>query len=119
MFSVSHSTYLSMRVTSHLSMFFLAELPIPSPDATLRSRVNQLAFSVLYRSPAFDALAAELGFAPKELSDKERFKIRTELEVTIAKDVFGLTREDMEHILGTFVYGTPDTKLMQAILDSF
>jgi hypothetical protein len=100
-------------------MFFLAELPIPSPDATLRNRITQLAFSLLYRSPDFDVLAAELGFVPKELSVQERLEARAALDVTIARDVFRLTRKDMEHILGTFVYGTPDTKLIQAILGSF
>jgi hypothetical protein len=107
--------YIRMRVTSH----FLAELPIPSPDATLRNRITQLAFSLLYRSPDFDVLAAELGFAPKELSVQERLETRAILDATIARDAFGLTREDMEHILGTFVYGTPDKKLMQNILDYF
>jgi hypothetical protein len=111
--------YIRMRVTSHLNMFFLAELPIPSPDATLRNRITQLAFSLLYRSPDFDVLAAELGFAPKELSVQERLETRAILDATIARDAFGLTREDMEHILGTFVYGTPDKKLMQNILDYF
>jgi hypothetical protein len=44
---------------------------------------------------------------------------RVSIETLISRNVYGLTREDMEHILGTFVYGTPDKKLMQAILDSF
>lgn len=111
--------YIRMRVTTNLNMFFLTELPIPASGTILHSHITQLAFSLLYRSPAFDVLAAELGFAPKELSVQERLETRAILDVTIARDVFGLTREDMEHIIGTFIYGTPDTKLIQTILDYF
>ena len=37
----------------------------------------------------------------------------------IARDIFGLNREDMEYILSTFIYGNPDRELMDMILDIY
>jgi hypothetical protein len=36
----------------------------------------------------------------------------------IARDVFGLSGEEMEYILSTFVYGNPDRELMKMIVEN-
>lgn len=46
-------------------------------------------------------------------------KLRANLEVIIARDIFGFSKEDMEYILSTFIYGNPDRELMDMILDIY
>lgn len=63
-------------------------------------------------------MAKELGISPREITDEdERRELRAELEAAIARDVFGLSKDEMEYILSTFVYGNPDRELMKRILE--
>jgi hypothetical protein len=112
--------YIRLRVSANLTMFFLYELPIPNIDNKTKQKIVELAFRLLYRKEAYNEMAKNLGIEVKEIIDEdERREIRAELEVIIAKDVFKLDKEDMEYILSTFIYGNPDRKLMEKILEKF
>ncbi len=110
--------YIRQRVSANLNMFYIYELPVPEVEPELKLRVIELAFRLLYRKGHYDEMAKELGLRAEETTDEdERREIRAELEAVIARDVFGLTRREMEYLLSTFVYGNPDRKLMEMILE--
>ena len=112
--------YIRQRVSANLTMFFLYELPIPEPEPEIKARIVELAFKLLYRKGHYDDMAQELGIGASEITNEdERREIRAELEAIIARDVFGLTRNEMEYVLSTFVYGNPDRELMERIIKRF
>ena len=112
--------YIRQRVSANLTMFFLYELPIPDVSEKLKQEVVEKAFRLLYRKDVYDDMAKELGMKVNEIKDEnKRRELRAELEIIIARDVFGLTREDVEFILSTFVYGNPDRELMKMVVEMF
>ncbi|WP_297523683.1 hypothetical protein, partial [Thermococcus sp.] len=112
--------YIRQRVSANLNMFYIYELPIPEPKPETKARIVELAFKLLYRKGHYDDMAQELGIGASEITNEdERREIRAELEAIIARDVFGLTRNEMEYVLSTFVYGNPDKELMKRIIERF
>ncbi|HIH71897.1 Eco57I restriction-modification methylase domain-containing protein [Thermococcus sp. PK] len=110
--------YIRQRVSANLTMFFLYELPIPEPGPGVKARIVELAFRLLYRKGHYDDMGKALGIKASEVTDEdERREMRAELEAIIARDVFGLTKEEMEYILSTFIYGNPDRELMRRIIE--
>jgi len=82
----------------------------------------------------WNAMANLVGFDPVPFGDtppglldpKERLEARAQVEAIVAKDIFGLAREDVEYILETFPivresdmerYGDYRTKLL--ILENY
>ena len=88
--------YVRQRVTSHLNFFFVYELPIPEVDQELENAIVEIA---------------------KKLINNAENELRASLEAIIARDVFKLSKEEMKHILGSFVYGDIDDELLKMILD--
>lgn len=77
--------YLRSKVSAHVNIFHVYELPIPSLDAKQR---EWLAKS-----------AAKLSKKPDDFAE------RAKLEVFIARELYGLSREDWSHLTGTFTFG--------------
>lgn len=112
--------YIRLRVSANLNAFFIYELPIPRVSETLKQKIAEIAFKLLYRKDVYDDMAKELGMNVEEIKGEDRRrKLRAELEIIIARDIFGLTKEDMDYILSTFVYGNPDKELMKMIIEKF
>jgi len=110
--------YIRQRVSANLTMFFLYELPIPEAKPEIKAKIVELAFKLLYRRGTYDGMAKALGINVEEITDEEeRRETRAELEAVITRDVFGLTKGEMEYVLSTFVYGKPDRKLMGMIAE--
>jgi hypothetical protein len=112
--------YIRLRVSANLNAFYIYELPIPEVDEKLKREIVDRAFRLLYRKEVYDDMAKVLGMKVKEIKDEnERRELRAELEIIIAKNVFGLAKDDIEYILSTFVYGNPDKELMKMIVEKF
>lgn len=77
--------YLRSKVSAHVSIFQLHELPIPQISDKLRARL---------------AAAAE-----KLIADPHDAKERAKLEVLVAREVYGLDADDWQHLTGTFTFG--------------
>ena len=77
--------YLRSKVSAHVSIFQLHELPIPRISDKLRAKL---------------AAAAE-----KLLAEPHDVKERAKLEVLVASDVYGLDADDWQHLTGTFTFG--------------
>ncbi|MHB1813011.1 MAG: Eco57I restriction-modification methylase domain-containing protein [Thermoplasmataceae archaeon] len=88
--------YVRQRVTSHLNFFFVYELPVPEVDQELESTIVYIA---------------------KKLMNNNENESRANIEAIIARDVFKLSKEEMKHILNSFVYGNIDEELTKMILD--
>lgn len=91
--------YIRLKVSANLNTFFIYELPIPEVSESLRNRIVKM--------------SQGLSSNPKNVG------VRAETEAVIAKEVFQLSKDDMSHILGTFVYGNIDKKLLNLILDKY
>jgi len=110
---------LRMRITSHLSFFFIYNLHIPrltEKDAAFRPIVERAA-RLICTTPEFDDLAKEIVDEPSRLVQKktkrdasstfgvtdpaERAQLRAELDALVAQ-LYGLTEEEFAYILTTF-----------------
>ena len=62
----------------------------------------------------FNKLFTECGFTPKIKINS--IKIRAELELFIAKEIYGLTDEEWSHLTSTFTFGG-DTETRQELTE--
>jgi hypothetical protein len=94
------------RITSHLNMFYIYQLPIPrltAKDAAFGPIVERAA-RLVCTTPEFDNLAKEVGLKSHKsgvTDPTERAKLRAELDGLVAH-LYGLTEEEFTHILTTF-----------------
>ena len=77
--------YVRNKVSSHVSIFQLNELPIPKISPAQRKKLA--------------ASAAKLLKNPHDVAE------RAKLEVFIARELYGLSAEDWRHLTGTFTFG--------------
>ncbi len=82
--------YLRSRVSTSVSMFYIYELPIPK-------------LSVLQKKKLADSAA-------KLLKNPRDVKERVLLETFIARELYGLSLEDWQHLTGTFTFGSGESK---------
>ncbi|MEM3845995.1 MAG: DNA methyltransferase, partial [Candidatus Parvarchaeota archaeon] len=86
--------YIRLRVSANLTTFYVYELPIPEVD---------------------EGLLAQLVEMSKALVNNNNIELRAHIESLIAKEVFHLTKEEMSHILDSFIFGNIDKQLVQRI----
>ncbi|MGA2556413.1 MAG: N-6 DNA methylase [Verrucomicrobiota bacterium] len=82
--------YIRSKVTTHVSVFQFVELPIPELTAAQKEKLA--------------AAAAKLLKNPRDVPE------RAALEVFIARELYGLSLEDWQHLTGTFTFGSGATK---------
>lgn len=82
--------YIRSKISATLNMFYMYELPVPKLSAAHKEKLAESAAKLL-----------------KNPHDVPR---RAALEVFIARDLYGLSREDWQHLTGTFTYGSGGTK---------
>jgi hypothetical protein len=82
--------YIRSKISATLNMFYVYELPVPKVTATQTKKL---------------AAAAETLLAnPGDVAE------RAALEVLIARDLYGLSRADWEHLTSTFTFGSGESK---------
>jgi hypothetical protein len=114
--SLTMNYYVRSKVTAHLNLFTVYEIPIHDAAPALKRSIAEQGFMLLAANAEgkeFEELGAELGvsgsFAMR--GGEEAIMRRAGLEVQIARDVYGLTAEEWQHIVSTFSYGgDSDTK---------
>jgi hypothetical protein len=110
--SLTLNYYIRNKISANLTMNFIYELPIAEATEELEKEIIQKGFSLLYKksnSPDFDDLRKELKVEVTE--EQDLAKLRAELEILIARGLYGLDKSDWEYITSTFVYGgDSDTK---------
>ncbi len=112
------------RVTSHLSFYFINNLPVPrlTEEDTDYMPIVERAARLICTVPEYDDLAKEI-FGPGATSAAagvadadERVQLRAELDGIIAH-IYGLTQEEFAYILTTFPLVDPREKT--ASLDAY
>ena len=94
------------KITSHLSLFYVYQIPMPrltASDAGFASIVARAA-KLICTTPEYDELARAVGlgsYQAGETDPVERARLRAELDGLIA-NLYGLTEEEFAHILSTF-----------------
>jgi hypothetical protein len=94
-----------LKITSHLNMFYVYQMPMPKvPDSrTLRVLIINSA-KLMCNSPEFDTLAKQVGLKNWNEGVKNknaRIQLRAELDAVVAQ-LYGLSEEEFTHVLSTF-----------------
>jgi hypothetical protein len=97
---------LRLRISTHLTMFQVYQLPVPRlPETDPRLRpIATRAAKLICTTPEFDALAKStgLGSHKKGVTDPDaRAQLRAEIDGLVAH-LYGLTEEEFAHVLRTF-----------------
>ena len=82
--------YLRSKVTTHVSIFQFLELPVPELTTEQKQKLAD--------------------YAGKLLADPRNVAERAALETYIARDLYGLTRADWQHLTASFTFGSGETK---------
>jgi hypothetical protein len=104
--SLTMNYYIRNKISANLNMFYIYELPIPDVNDKQKKEIVYKSFQLLYHKSGkllFDDLGKELGIKPEKKIDEIR--VRAELEVLIARELYGLTKEEWSYITSTFIYG--------------
>ncbi len=116
--SITLNYFIRNKISANLTMNFIYEMPIAEAGESVKNRLSELAFKLLYLSSGrmeFEELREELGILIHESEDPTL--LRAEIEVLIARDLYGLTKDEWEHITSTFTYG--DGSETKAEMDDF
>jgi len=118
--SLTLNYYLRNKVSAHASMFFVYELPIANVTIEQKEYLVKTGFTLLSlnsEAKQFNKLKNELGITIDKKADS--IKLRAELELFIAKELYGLNDEDWKYITSTFTYGgkTETRKELDQIID--
>lgn len=104
--SLTLNYYIRNKISANLTMNFIYELPIPQITKKQKEIITNLGLGLLSyfdENKQFKQLFEEVGYKPKMKIDP--LKARAELEVYIAKEIFGLSDEDWKNLTSTFTYG--------------
>jgi len=88
--SLTLNFYVRSKVSTGVSVHHLYELPIPEMKPAARKQLTTAATKLLAN--------------PRDVAE------RATLEVFIARDLYGLSRDDWEHLTATFTFGSGETK---------
>jgi len=104
--SLTLNYYLRNKVSAHASIFFVYELPIVNITIKQKEYLVKTGLTLLClnsEANQFNKLKKELGVTIDKNADP--IKLRAELELFIAKELYGLNDEDWKYIISTFTYG--------------
>lgn len=88
--SLTLNFYIRSKVSAHVSAFQFLELPAPKANALQKQKIGDLVNELLKK--------------PRSINE------RAELEVIIARDLYGLSRSDWTHLTDSFTFGSGATK---------
>ncbi len=105
--SLTLNFYIRNKISSHVSISFLYEMPVPNTSKSLRSQIVELSRQIVLANDSQNYFK-ELGKKPAKSFDV--IHVRAELEILIARDVYGLSASDWKYLTSTFVQGDSKTK---------
>lgn len=109
--SLTLNYYIRNKISANLNMHFMYELPIPQIGKKQKEYLVKSGFALLYvkcDKKQFNILKKQLGIEPEK--DIDAIKLRAELELFIAKQLYGLDDDDWKYITSTFTYGASATR---------
>lgn len=108
--SLTLNYYIRNKISANLNMFFMYELPFPIAQKKQKEFIVKNGLTLLYNKSnkkSYKKLVDETGLKIAEKGDL--VKIRAELEVAIARDLFDLSKSDWDYLTSTFIYGGDST----------
>lgn len=105
--SLTLNYYIRNKISANLNMFYIYELPIPELTKKQKDYLTEAGALLLHNKndkKKYAPLMKELGIDTKKKIDLIR--LRGDIEVFIAKEIYKLSKEDWEHIVSTFIYGS-------------
>lgn len=105
--SLTLNYYIRNKISAHVSMSFLYEMPIPKVKPALRTKIVDLARQILL---AHDTKEYFTEFADGKKKPIDPIQARAKLEVLIARDLYGLDAKDWMDLTATFTYGSDTTR---------
>jgi len=115
--SLTLNYYIRNKISANLTMNFIYELPFPELNNEQKDYLTTAGLNLLANfneKKIFNKLFTECGFAPKAKINS--IKVRAELELFIAKEIYGLTDEEWAHLTSTFSFGG-DTKTRKELTE--
>ena len=95
--------YIRNKVSAHVNIHQLNELPLPNLTAAQKAKLAEAADKLLTLSAKRHAQAKSPDSIHKTPRD---VKERAALEVFIARDLYGLSLDDWKYLTGTFTFGS-------------
>ena len=108
--------YVELHVNFHILNAF--PLPRPDPDNPLRLRVVEIAGRLAAVDFRFADWAAQVGVPIGSVFDRDKNDLIGELDAVVAL-LYGLTRDDVEHVFETFHRGWAYKDRLTAVLTHF
>jgi hypothetical protein len=100
--SLTLNFYIRNKISSHVSISFLYEMPIPNAAKDIRSLTIDLSRQIVLANDSQNYFK-ELGKKPAKTFNI--VEARAELEVLIARDLYGLSLSDWTYLTSTFTQG--------------
>ena len=106
--------YIRNRITTQISFYCDYELPIQDIEEMLKNQIVEKGFTLLYAksdSTLYEELRQELQISPIDKENINLERLRAELEVIVAKQLYKLDSAEWTYLTSTFTYGSnSDTK---------
>lgn len=90
-----------LRISIHISFFYLEQTPIPHLDGNLSKQICKLAARLNSTDSAYTDFAKGFGLKVEDLTMEERIETTAKLDALCAH-LYGLTREEYQYVIGTF-----------------
>jgi len=107
-------------VELHMTFELLDRMPVPRPESTnpLRARIANIAGSLAAIDKRYAPWAKSVGVPVGSVADNERESLEAELDALVAH-LYGLTRDQVEHIFKTFHRGWDYAPRLALVLEHF
>ena len=104
--SIPFDWYARRIVELHLTFELLGSMPVPQPDLDdpRRARVVEIAGRLAAVDDRYDVWANAVGVPVGSVTEAEKPELIAELDALVA-DLYGLSRDDVEHVFATFHRG--------------
>jgi hypothetical protein len=125
--SLTLNYYIRNKISANLNMFYIYELPIADATADQKAEIVEKAYRLLAyhdKQGEFQALGEALGVEVDRCVDPQDapagsplpiIQTRAELEVLIARELYGLSKDDWDYLTSTFVYGSDKSATKQEL----
>ncbi len=103
--SLALNYYIRNKISSHVSISFLYEMPIPMAKAAQKTKIVELSRQLMLENDS-KGYFSELGKKKKI----DPVAVRAQIEAIVAKELYGLTKEDWDYLTSTFIYGDSESR---------
>jgi Alw26I/Eco31I/Esp3I family type II restriction m6 adenine DNA methyltransferase len=101
---------LRLKINTNLNMFFIYQMPVPIPSPEIRPQVVRDVVRLTEDWADFAALRTDYHQQDLSITEPQRIRILAEIDRLVGQ-AYGLSRDEMTYILGTFHHHDKKTEL--------